>query len=444
MSDEAPRAEAEGDRLFGLKLHNLILSGLVVGAAAGVLVNVSFMTDPSSSAAQTVEWVLRYITRPLGAVFLNLLFMVVVPLVFCSLSLGVSSLGQGGKLGRLTLKTFGYFLMTSGISAAIGLFLVNVFRPGAGFDPATQARLMEEFGAQATEKAQMTTFSVEMFVSIVSRNPLRDAVDTNMLPIIFFSIVFGIALTRIRGEYADTTQKLLRGVGDAMVVIVGFAMKLAPFAVPALIFNATAVLGWQVVKQLAFFVVLCFVGYFLHLFGSYTVLLRVFARYPPSKFFRKVVPVMVTAFSTSSSNATLPTSIKHSEEDLGVPSHIAGFVLPLGATANMNGTALFEGVVVLFVAQVFGVELSLGAQLLVVLLAVLTAVGAAGIPSGSIPLLVGVLEAVGLPGGGIALIIGVDRLLDMGRTVVNVTGDVTAACFIATSEGYRLKEQEGG
>jgi DAACS family dicarboxylate/amino acid:cation (Na+ or H+) symporter len=440
MSVEEETTGAEEGRKGGINLHTLILIGLFVGAAAGVTVNFLFMTDPESAAAGRVEWVLTYVTRPLGAVFLNMLFMVVMPLVFCSLSLGVSSLGQVGKLGRLAGKTFGYFLLTSALSAMIGLTLVNLFRPGAGFDPETQARLMEEFGAQADEKAQMTRVSVDMFVEIVSRNPLRDAVETKMLPIIFFSIVFGIALTRIRGEYAAATTKLLQGIGDAMVVIVGFAMKLAPFAVPALIFNATAVLGWQVVKQLAFFVALAFTGYLIHLFVSYSILLRIFARYPPSRFFQKVVPVMVTAFSTSSSNATLPTSIKHSEEDLGVPSHVAGFVLPLGATANMNGTALFEGVVVLFVAQVFGVELSLGAQALVVLLSVLTAVGAAGVPSGSIPLLVGVLEAVGLPGGGIALIIGVDRLLDMGRTVVNVTGDVTAACFITTSEGYQLKE----
>lgn len=436
--DEQPTPATEGPKSGGVSLHTWILLGLVLGAAVGMAVNL--MASAGTIDPANVDWVMHFITRPLGMIFLNMLFMVVIPLVFCSLALGVTNLGSGGKLGRLALRTFGYFLMTSGAAAAIGLVLVNVVRPGAGFDPETQALLMQNFGAQATEKAQMTGFSVDMFVDIVSRNPLRDATETKMLPVIFFAIVFGIALTKIRGEYATPTKQVLQGVGDVMVIIVGFAMKLAPFAVPALIFNVTAVLGWQVVRQLGLFVVLVFVGYLVQLFGTYSVLVTVFSRYSPRKFFRKVVPIMVTAFSTSSSNATLPTSIKQSEEELGVPSHIAGFVLPLGATANMNGTALFEGVVVLFIAQVFGVQLSLVSQALVIVLAVLTAVGAAGVPSGSIPLLVGVLEAVGLPGGGIALIIGVDRLLDMGRTVVNVTGDVTAACYIAVSEGYPLKE----
>lgn len=440
MTDQEEQSAPVEEKKGGMSLSTRILLGLVLGAAIGLAVNL--MTVAGRIPAEDVETFIHFVTRPLGLIFLNMLFMVVVPLVFCSLALGVTNLGAGGKLGRLAIRTFGYFLLTSAVSAALGLFLVNVFRPGAGFDVDTQARLMSEFGSQAPEKTQATGFSVDMFVSIVSRNPIGDAAESppKMLPIIFFAIIFGMALTRIRGEYAASTIKVLQGVGDAMVTIVGFAMQLAPFAVPALIFNVTAVLGWQVIKQLALFVVLAFVGYLVQLFGTYSVLLRVFARYPPRSFFRKVVPVMVTAFSTSSSNATLPTSIKHTEEDLGVPSHIAGFVLPLGATANMNGTALFEGVVVLFIAQVFGAHLSLASQALVIVLAVLTAVGAAGIPGGSIPLLVGVLEAVGLPGGSIALIIGVDRLLDMGRTVVNVTGDVTAACYIAASENYPLKE----
>jgi DAACS family dicarboxylate/amino acid:cation (Na+ or H+) symporter len=240
-------------------------------------------------------------------------------------------------------------------------------------------------------------------------------------------------------ERAEPTIKVLDGIGDAMVVIVGFAMRIAPFAVPALIFDVTALFGWEILKHLSFYVIIVLVGYLLHLFGTYSVLLRVFARYSPGQFFKKMIPVMITAFSTSSSNATLPTTIKTSEEELGVPSEIAGFVLPLGATTNMNGSSLFASVVVLFVAQVFGVELSLGTQFLVVFLSVFTAVGAAGVPGGAIPLLIVVLEMVGVPGEGIAIIIGVDRILDMGRTVVNVTGDAVAACFIASSEGYPLK-----
>jgi DAACS family dicarboxylate/amino acid:cation (Na+ or H+) symporter len=420
----------------GLSEHARILLALGIGAAAGLAAN--YLTAEGRLPPESVEWTVRYVTRPLGQVFLNMLFMVVIPLVFCSLSLGVISLGRVGRLGRLALKTFGYFVVTTAASASLGLLLVNLFRPGDGFDAGARERLLQAFGDDAAEKVGMAGFSVDMFVDIVSRNPLKDAVDTKMLPVIFFAVVFGVAVTRIRGEYADALTRVLEGVGEAMVTIVGFAMRLAPFAVPALIFNVTAVLGWQILRQLLLFVALVFCGYLLHQFGTYSLLVRFAARFPPRVFFRKITPVMVTAFTTSSSNATLPTTIKHTQEGLGVPAHIAGFVLPLGATANMNGTSLFEGVVVLFLAQVFGIELSLGTQLLVVLLSVLTAVGAAGVPSGSIPLLVGVLETVGIPGEGIAIILGVDRILDMGRTVLNVTGDVTAACFLARSEGYPL------
>ncbi|HXV65022.1 MAG TPA: dicarboxylate/amino acid:cation symporter, partial [Vicinamibacteria bacterium] len=337
------------------------------------------------------------------------------------------------------VKTFLYFVATTAASATLGLLLVNLFRPGAGFDPASQAQLMESFRSEAAQKIGMATFSVDMFVEIVSRNPFRDAVETKMLPVIFFAVVFGVALSRIGAEQAQAIVRVLEGVGDVMVTIVGFAMRLAPLAVPALIFNVTSLLGWAILKQLAFFTALVFAGYVVHQFGTYSLLVRLGAAYPPRLFFKKITPLMVTAFTTSSSNATLPTTIKHTQEDLGVPPHIAGFVLPLGATTNMNGTSLFEGVVVLFLAQVFGIELALGTQVLVVVLAVLTAIGAAGVPSGAIPLLVGVLETVGIPGEGIAIIIGVDRILDMGRTVLNVTGDVTAACVIARSEGFSLK-----
>ena len=320
--------------------------------------------------------------------------------------------------------------------------MVNTLRPGEGFDPETQRALMERFGGQAEQRASVAgegRFWPDMLVRMVSRNPIRDAAETQMLPVIVFAILFGLALTMIPRERAEATVKVLDGIGDAMVVIVGFAMRIAPFAVPALIFDVTALFGWEILRHLSFYVIIVLVGYLLHLFGTYSILLTVVARYSPGQFFKKMIPVMITAFSTSSSNATLPTTIKTSEEELGVPSEIAGFVLPLGATTNMNGSSLFASVVVLFVAQVFGVELSLGMQCLVVVLSVFTAVGAAGVPGGAIPLLVVVLETVGVPGEGIAIIIGVDRILDMGRTVVNVTGDATAACFIARSEGYPLK-----
>jgi DAACS family dicarboxylate/amino acid:cation (Na+ or H+) symporter len=423
-----------------IPLHTKIMIGFIVGGAAGVTANQ--LTAAGSIRYSALEWVVENVTAPVGQIFLNLLFMVVIPIVFCSLSLGVARLGNVGKLGRLGVKTFGYFVITTTLSVTIGLILVNAFRPGEGFDRETQQALMERFGGQAEQNVTIAgqgDFWPDMLVGIVSRNPLRDAAETQMLPVIFFAILFGLALTMIPRERARPTMSVLEGVGDAMVVIVGFAMRLAPYAVPALIFGVTALFGWEILRQLLFFVVTVFIGYLLQLFGTYSVALKALARYSPGLFFKKMIPVMVTAFSTSSSNATLPTTIKTSEEEVGVPSEIAGFVLPLGATTNMNGTSMYGGIVVLFVAQVFGVELSLGTQLFVVVLMLLTAVAAAGVPSGSIPLLVVALETVGVPGEGIAIIIGVERLLDMGRTVVNVTGDATAACFIAGSEGYPLK-----
>ena len=424
----------------GIPLHTKILIGFVVGGAAGITANQ--LATGGALRYSALEWFVTNVTAPIGQIFLNLLFMVVIPIVFCSLSLGVARLGNVGKLGRLGGKTFGYFLVTTTISIVMGVTMVNVLRPGEGFDPETQRALMERFGGQAEQRAAIAggrNFWPDILVGMVSRNPIRDAAETQMLPVIVFAILFGLALTMIPRGRAEPTIKVLGGIGDAMVVIVGFAMRIAPIAVPALIFDVTALFGWEVLKQLSFYVILVLVGYLLHTFGTYSIFLKIFAGYSPGRFFKKMIPVMVTAFSTSSSNATLPTTIKTSEEELGVPSEIAGFVLPLGATTNMNGSSLFASVVVLFVAQVFGVELSLGTQLLVVLLSLFTAVGAAGVPGGAIPLLVVVLETVGVPGEGIALIIGVDRILDMGRTVVNVTGDAAVACLVAKSEGYPLK-----
>jgi DAACS family dicarboxylate/amino acid:cation (Na+ or H+) symporter len=223
-----------------------------------------------------------------------------------------------------------------------------------------------------------------------------------------------------------------------MVVIVGFAMALAPVAVPALVFDVTARFGWEIFEQLSLFLVVVLVGYLIHLFVSLGLFVRVLARLRSVSFFTKMIPVMITALSTSSSSATLPTTIKVAEESLGVPKRLAGFVLPLGATMNMNGTALFVTVVVLFLAQVFGLTLGLADQLAVVVFSVLTAVGAAGVPSGSLPIIVLVLLHFGIPGEGLALVLGVERILDMGRTVVNVTGDATAACYVAASEGVVL------
>jgi DAACS family dicarboxylate/amino acid:cation (Na+ or H+) symporter len=418
-----------------VSLHTLILLGFVVGALVGLAANRLVLQGLLAEAH--LESFIENVTAPLGRIFLNLLFMVVVPIVFCSIALGVAQLGDVRRLGELGSKTLGYFVFTSAVAAGLGLLLVNLVRPGEGFDPETQARLTEEYRAQAEVRqtqAEQERFWPDVVVSVVSRNPFRDAVELNMLPIIFFSIIFGVALTRIPAGKARAVSEVLDGVGSVMVVLVGFAMRFAPVAVPALAFDVTARFGWGIFRQLSLFVGVVVSGYLIHQFVSYGIFVRLFAGLSPLVFFRKTIPVMVTAIATSSSSATLPTTIKVTEEELGVPRRLAGFVLPLGATINMNGTSLFVTVVVLFLAQVFGVAMSLPSQLMVLVFAVLTAVGAAGVPSGSLPIIVVVLTHFGIPGEGLAIVLGVERLLDMGRTVVNVSGDVTAACYVAASE----------
>jgi DAACS family dicarboxylate/amino acid:cation (Na+ or H+) symporter len=289
------------------------------------------------------------------------------------------------------------------------------------------------------QQAKGEVFGVSTFVNIVPRNPVQAAAGGDMLGLIFFSLVFGLALTLLPGDKSAPVITLLDSIASTVMVIIGFAMKLAPIGVFGLIFTVTAKFGYQFLQSLLLYVVTVLAGLAFHQFVIIPGLARLLAGVKPMDFLRGVRDQMITAFSTSSSNATLPTSIRVATENLGVPKEIAGFVLPLGATMNMNGTALFEGMTVLFLAQVFGIHLGLGTQIIVVIMSVITAVGVAGVPSGSIPLLVMVLGMVGIPGEGIALILGVDRILDMCRTVPNVTGDVLASLWVTKSEGLELR-----
>jgi DAACS family dicarboxylate/amino acid:cation (Na+ or H+) symporter len=323
----------------------------------------------------------------------------------------------------------------------VGLLLVNVIRPGEGLDPEVRTRLLGEYSAQAGEKVAAATearFGISTFVNIVPRNPVQAAASGDMLGLIFFSLVFGIALTLVREERRQPVVRLLEGVGEAVMVMIGFAMKLAPLGVTCLLFGVTAKFGFGVLQSLALYVVAVLAGLALHQFVVIGTLAKILTGFGPRAFFGRCRALMITAFSTSSSNATLPTTIRTAEENFGVPPQVAGFVLPLGATMNMNGTALFEGMTVLFLAQVFGISLDLVTQGIVVVLAVITAIGVAGVPGGSIPLLVMVLGMVGVPPEGIALVLGVDRLLDMSRTVPNVTGDLLTSIWVARSEGIPL------
>jgi DAACS family dicarboxylate/amino acid:cation (Na+ or H+) symporter len=425
-------SESIGSSGKGMKLHTKILLGLLVGAALGVAANFTLGGDHAA-----VVWINKYLAGPVGQIFLRMLFMIVVPLVFASIALGVAGLGDLRKVGRVGGKAIAYFLVTTAIAATIGLIAVNIFRPGAQLDQTVREELLQTYAQDATSRIQVSAtqnFGIETLVNFVPRNPVRAMVDLDLLAIIFFAFIFGMALTMIVAERARPVVAFLEGLNDVVIKIVEFAMRLAPYGVTALIFGVTSRFGFDLLAPLAAYVLVVLGALILHGVGVNSLILRSLMGLSPRLFFGRIRSSIVTAFSTSSSSATLPTNLAVIEKNIGVPPSIAGFVLPIGSTMCMNGTALFEGITVLFLAQVFGLDLSLGQQIVVVIMSVLTAVGAAGVPGGSIPLLVGILSMFGIPPEGIAIVLGVDRILDMSRTTVNVIGDLCATTWVAKSE----------
>jgi DAACS family dicarboxylate/amino acid:cation (Na+ or H+) symporter len=324
------------------------------------------------------------------------------------------------------------FLSLTVFATALGLGAVNVIRPGAGLDPAVTARLMDTYRGQAEGAMGLAegALGVDTFVRMVPRNPVSAAANGEMLAVIVFALLLGIGLTTVAPARAEPLTRLLDSVAHAMIAIIGLVMKVAPLAVFALIFSVTARFGFDVLLNLLKYVITVVGALAVFVVVVYPLILRLVAQRSPLEFFQRARVVMLTAFSTSSSNATLPTTLRVAEEELGVPRQISGFVIPLGATMNMNGTALFEGVTVLFLAQVFGVQLGLGQQIIVLGMAVVTAIGVAGVPGGSIPLMMMVLAMVQVPVEGIAIVLGTDRILDMCRTTVNVTGDLVTAVVV--------------
>jgi DAACS family dicarboxylate/amino acid:cation (Na+ or H+) symporter len=425
-------AESIGNTGKGMKLHTKILLGLLTGAIIGLAANLALGRTHGA-----VEWVNRYLAGPIGQIFLRMLFMIVIPLVFASISLGVAGLGDLRRVGRVGAKAIGYFLVSTALAATLGIVVVSLIRPGEQLDAAVRQDLLQTYAADAAsrvEAAQTSKFGVETVVNIVTRNPVKSAADLDMLGIIFFGMVFGAALTLIRSERAKLMIGFLQALNDVVIKIVEFAMRLAPYGVAALIFGVTSRFGFNLLKPLAAYVIAVLGALLLHLFVNISAIVRFLIGLSPRVYFGRIRSALVTAFSTSSSNATLPTALATAEQNLGIPAQIAGFVLPLGSTMCMNGTALFEGMTVIFLCQVFGIHLGLAQMVVVMIMAVITAVGAAGVPGGSIPLLVGILAMFGVPGEGIGIILGVDRILDMTRTMVNVAGDLTATAFVARSE----------
>lgn len=443
LNDQTP------DKPKGMALHTRILIGLGVGVAAGVGVNAAVGGDHPA-----VEFTIANITEPVGTLFLRLLLMVVVPLVFSSLVVGVAAVGDVRRLGRVGIKTLGYTIVVSAISVVIGLGLARAIEPGKRVDPVTAEGLKSRYGEDASKrvaahKSQKASGPSEAPLMqavkmIVPSNPVAAAAGEtpNMLHLMLFALIVGVASTLVSPKIAQPFLDTVQSLYEICAKIVDIVMKLGPYAVACLLFTNTARFGLDLLGALGWFVFTVLAGLLIHMVGVYSLSVALLARMSPLDFFRRVKTAMLTAFSTSSSNATLPTALRVAEENLGIPKQVSGFVLTVGATANQNGTALYEGVTVLFLAQLAGVDLSFGQQLMVVYLAILGGVGTAGVPSGSIPFIIAVLATIGVNPALIAVILGVDRILDMCRTTVNVTGDICAAAYVARSEGFSLSKDE--
>jgi DAACS family dicarboxylate/amino acid:cation (Na+ or H+) symporter len=422
--------------------------GLVVGTVLGL--SAKALAIPPADAAgvepgyrtwlgENLEFIATQIAEPVGKIFLRLIMMMVIPLVVSALSLGVLELGDVGRLGSVGFKTLLYTLILSGCAVGLGIWLVNSWEPGHTLSAEQRELLAERYNAtvaEATAKSKHAKGFRDLLVSMIPENPLQEAVGAldgsskgnGMLAVMFFSLVLGAALS-VAGERAETLIKLLEGFFDVSMVVIGWAMKIAPYGVACLLFAITSQVGWDILKTLAWFVATALTAMAIQMLVVYPLMLRFIANRNPWQFYKDISDALLTAFGTSSSNATLPVALRVADEKLWLPNEISQFVLTIGATGNQNGTALYEGVVVLFLAQVFGVDLTISQQFTVVLMSMLAGVGTAGVPGSSIPLIVIVLQSVGVPGEGIGIILGIDRVLDMCRTVLNVGGDlVLAAC----------------
>ncbi|MGF7531261.1 dicarboxylate/amino acid:cation symporter [Bacillus paralicheniformis] len=399
-----------------MKLATKIIIALLLGAAVGIILNV---TSPDLFSKLNT-----FLFGPLGTIFLNLIKMLVVPIVFFSLTLGVAGLGDPKKLGRIGAKTISFFLVTTAIAIIIGLVLALVIKPGT----------IGTYDTSAAEySAQKAPSIAETLLNIIPTNPVQAMAEGNMLQIIAFSILVGLGITML-GKKADALLKVVEQGNDLMMYLVNLVMKFAPYGTFGLIAGAIGSQGWDAIKAMGLYMIVVILALFIHTIVTYGSAIAFLAKRNPLTFFKDFSEVMLVAFSTSSSNATLPVSMDVAQRKLKVPEPISSFVQPLGATINMDGTAIMQGVATVFIAQVYGNDLSLTQLLMVVLTAVLASIGTAGVPGVGLIMLAMVLQTVGLPVEGIALILGIDRLLDMIRTAVNTTGDAACAVIVTETE----------
>jgi Na+/H+-dicarboxylate symporter len=414
-----------------LPLSARMLLGLGLGAGAGLLVHALLPGDAG------VAWFVKNVARPIGQVFLRLLFVLVIPLLVSGLALGVAGLGDLGRLGRVGLKTLVATVVVSGIAVLIGIGAVHLFRPGEGVPREVRARLLEGAAERAsgiTASSTTAKSGVDFLVQIVPDNPVRAMANGDFLAVMFFAVLLGIGLSLTNSDPARRLEEALQGLYEVTMRLIDLVIGFAPIGVAALLFALTADVGPSVLGSLGRYVFVVVLALAVHQFVVYPIVVSVGGGMDPRRFFRGVQEAMITAFSTASSNATLPTSLRVAEEKLRLPPEVSRFVLTIGSTANQNGTALFEGVTVLFLAQFYGVPLDFGQQLLVVGVCILGGIGTAGVPAGSIPVVAMILGMVGVPVDGIGIILGVDRFLDMCRTTLNVTGDLAIATVVSRGE----------
>lgn len=406
-------------RLKKIPLHTKIFIGLILGVVVGLIFG---------EKAPIIE--------PVGTIFLRLITMIVVPLVLVSLMLGTASLGDIRKLGRIGIKTIVYFTLTTMIAISIGLVLANIVKPGTGLNEEVKAELYKNYESRAQvgiERMEEKPSLKEILINIVPTNPVKALIEGNMLQVIFLGLLFGLILTLIKKKKAEFLIQFFDGVNDVIIQVVHIAMKLAPYGVLALIAAVIGRYGVNILVTLLKYSLVVVGGLVLYTFTINSLTISLLGRMNPLRFYKAVKEAMIIAFSTSSSNAALPVSLE-CVEHIGVSREYSSFVIPLGATINMDGTALYQGVAAVFIAQIYGIPLGITDQITIVLMATLASVGAAGVPAAGIITLAMVLKQIGIPLEGIALILGVDRFLDMCRTTTNIIGDMACSVIIKETE----------
>ncbi len=430
MTEGAATAREGAARADHGRLQFRIALGFVLGLAAGL---AAYALTPG---APWVTTVVTYVTGPIGQIFLRLLFMLVIPLLFSALVVGIAEMGEVRSLRKIGIRTLLYTIVVSGIAVAISLAAVNLLRPGDGVDPQAARELLAQGAggaASIVEASRESATGIDQLIAVIPSNVISAMSDNDILAVMFFALFFGIGLLLVQTPRTRQVKDVVEGVFEVAMRLIGIVIQLAPIAIFCFMFNLSAQFGWDLLIKLAAFVGVVLLALGIQMFGVFPALLAFVARKNPVAFFRETREASLMAFSTASSNATLPTALRVADTELKLPPRIARFVLTIGATANQNGTAMFEGVTVLFLAQFFGVDLTLGDQFFVMLVCILAGIGTAGVPAGSLPVIALILGGVGVPPEGIGLILGVDRFLDMCRTALNVVGDLVAAQVISAT-----------